>query len=118
MVIESRLLPQHAVGAEVHHAVGFGGKRKFFAVAGEPQFPKVVDEIDLAVRLDEQVVAACPLTHAAGSMPMRCIKWSREELVETRHVAYASKDRDLRLLADFQGHRHAIPKLHDRRGHP
>src|SRR2546426_5553897 len=93
MVIEARLLPQHAVGAEVHYAVRFGGKRKFFADSGEPQVPMVVDEIDLAVRLDEEMVAACPLTHATGSMPMRCIKWSREELVETRHVAYASKDR-------------------------
>src|SRR5437870_5723077 len=91
VVIESRLLPQHAVGAEVHHAVRFSEKRQFFASAGKPQVPMIADEIDLAVRLDEEMFAACPLTHATGSMPMRCIKWSREELVKAPTVMPALK---------------------------
>src|SRR2546428_12221875 len=98
MVIESRLLPQHAVGAEVHHAVRFRGKRKFFAGPGKTQVPMVVDEIDLAVRLDEEMVAACPLTHATACMSIRCIKWSREDLAAAGPAAPGSKAVRRRLL--------------------
>src|SRR5213593_2363321 len=58
MVIEERLLPYHAVIAEVHHAIGLGRKWERLTDAGEPERATIANEVDLAVRLDEDVVAA------------------------------------------------------------
>ena len=82
MVIEQRLFPQDAVIAEVHHAVGLGPKRERLADAGEPERATITNEVDLAIRLDEDVVAVWLPTHAKASMPMRYIKCSREEFVK------------------------------------
>src|SRR5207245_2180577 len=79
MVIEERLLPQDAVLAEIHYAIGLGRKREFLIRAGKPQGASVPDEVDLAVRLDENVVPAPLPTHATASMSMGCIKCSRDE---------------------------------------
>ena len=80
MVIQERLSPEDAVLAEVHHAIRLRRKWERLADAGEPELAPIANEVDLAVRLDEDVVAARLPTHATASMPMRCIKCSREEL--------------------------------------
>src|SRR2546428_11565213 len=79
----------------------------------------IANKVDLAVRLDEDVVAAWFPTHAKASMPMRCIKCSREHRrQECTESGRTRKGRTARLVSNLQRDRDAIPKRNNRGDHP
>ena len=70
MVRELRLHAQDDVGPEVHRAAAVDVERQHLRRPGETPPPSVADEVDLPVRLDEQVFFwRWGLGHAAGKGP-------------------------------------------------
>src|SRR5437762_754010 len=92
----------HLVGAEIHRAVRIGPEGELLARPGEPKGAAIPDQVDLSVRLDEDMFAGRLPRHSRQRCP----------------CAVLNGHGTRRSIADLRGDGDAVPEGDDRRDHP